>query len=71
MGICPRCSMDTMKDPIELNSLSNEDEKTFICSSCGINETRIGFFKAKNLMEKIPLEQLDLQKKFRERLKID
>lgn len=65
---CPRCGKDNMKDPIQLNSISNEDEKTFICSDCGINETRLAWFRAKNLVEKIPDEQLELQNKFRKRL---
>jgi len=68
---CPRCGMDIMRDPIQLNSISIEDEKTYICSDCGISETRIMWFKAKNLEDKIPQEQLDLQKKFSDKLKGD
>ncbi len=65
---CPRCGKETMKDPTEANSLSNEDEKTYICSDCGINETRMNWFIAKSLPENIPEDQLEMQKKFRERL---
>ena len=68
---CPRCGKDTMKDPVESNSLSNEDEKTYICSDCGISETRINWFIAKSLPDNIPLDQLEIQKKFRERLGLD
>ena len=67
---CPRCGMDIMRDPIQLNSISIEDEKTYICSDCGISETRIQWFKTKNKHNEIPQEQLDLQKKFREKLGI-
>jgi len=68
---CPRCLNDEMKNPIELNSISNEDEKTYICSDCGINETRLLFYLAKDLMDKIPKEQLDLRRKFRERIGLE
>lgn len=67
---CPRCGEATLKDPIVLNSISIEDEKTYICSSCGINESRINFFKYKNQTKKIPKSQLEMSRKFREKLKI-
>lgn len=65
---CPRCGEATMKDPVEKNSISVEDEKTYICSNCGINETRINFFKAKG--KEVDAEQLELTRKFREKLGI-
>ncbi len=65
---CPRCGKNDMKDQIELNSISEEDAKTYICSACGSNETRMNWFKAKKLEGDIPKEQFELQKKFRERL---
>lgn len=65
---CPRCGNEVLKNPIELNSISEEDGKTYICSDCGLNETRMNWFKAKNLIENIPKKQFELQKKFRERL---
>lgn len=68
---CPRCDMHTMKDPIGLNSISNEDKKTYICSNCGINESRIGFFNARDEGDKIPKDQIELSKKFRSKLGLD
>jgi len=68
---CPRCGNEVLKNPIELNSISEEDGKTYICSDCGLNETRMNWFKAKNLIENIPKKQFELQKKFRERLGLD
>lgn len=65
---CPRCEEDVMKDPIEGNSISNEDKKTFICFNCGLNENRILFFIAKERKDKIPKLQVELSKKFREKL---
>lgn len=63
---CPRCGEDNMKSPIGNNSISNVDDKTFICSSCGINETRIAFFRAKNQLDRIPKDQLEMSKKFKD-----
>ena len=68
---CPRCGRIRLEEPIETNSISTEDKKTYICSDCGINETRILFFLAKSLDEKIPADQRELSKKFRERLGIE
>ncbi len=68
---CPRCGKEVLKNPIELNSISEEDGKTYICSDCGLNETRMNWFKAKNLLDNIPKKQLELRKKFRERLELD
>lgn len=68
---CPRCGESKMKSPITKNSISNEDEKTFICLDCGINETRMAFFLAKKLYNKIPKEQYDIRNKFRKELGID
>lgn len=65
---CPRCGMHIMKEPIEKNSISVEDEKTYICSNCGINETRMNFFKAKG--KEVDKDQLEMTKKFREKLGI-
>lgn len=68
---CPRCGEDVMKEPIEKNSITNEDKKTFICFNCGLTENRIIFFKAKNRKNMIPKIQVELSKKFREKLGID
>jgi len=68
---CPRCGKIRLKEPIETNSISEEDKKTYICSDCGINETRILFYLAKSLDEKIPAEQKEMSKRFRERLGLD
>ena len=65
---CPRCGENKLKEPLETNSISNEDQKTYICSDCGITETRIAFYLAKSLDEKIPADQREISKKFRERL---
>jgi len=67
-GECPRCGFNNMKSPIEKNAISNEDKKTFICSSCGINENRMLWMITKNMHKKIPRLQKELQKKFREKL---
>lgn len=67
---CPRCGMHTLKDPIEHNSISVEDEKTYICSNCGTNEIRMNFFKAKGKIDEVDKNELELTKKFRERLGI-
>lgn len=66
---CPRCGMHTMKDPIGKNAISNEDNKTYICSNCGINENRIAFFRAKGNEDNIDAHELELSKKFKEKLK--
>ena len=68
---CPRCGKIRLKEPIATNSISEEDKKTYICSDCGINETRILFFLAKSLDEKIPADQKELSKKFRESLGLE
>jgi len=68
---CPRCGRIRLKEPLETNSISIEDKKTYICSDCGISETRIAFFLAKSLDEKIPSDQKELTKKFRERLGLE
>lgn len=68
---CPRCGKIKLKEPIETNSISEEDKKTYICSDCGVNESRILFFLAKSMDEKIPADQKEISKKFRERLGLD
>lgn len=71
LGECPRCEMKVMKEPIGENSISNEDEKTWICSKCGINETRMAFMKAKGKPDSIPNSQFEMQNKFRRKLGLD
>lgn len=63
--VCPRCNENLLKNPIGHNAISQEDGKTFICGSCGINESRMKFFKAKNVDDRIPKEQIDMTKNFR------
>ena len=69
--LCPRCNISILKDPIGLNALSQEDGKTYICSNCGINESRMKWFKAKSIRDKIPKEQIEMTEKFREKLGLE
>lgn len=47
MKKCPRCEQNTL-DPIEVkNALSRRDNKTYICSDCGIDEAVEDEMKAK------------------------
>lgn len=68
---CPRCGKETMKEPIEHNAITNEDKKTHICSGCGIYENKMLWLITKNMHDKIPKFQKELQKKFREKLGLD
>jgi len=68
---CPRCGKQVMKEPIELNAITNEDKKTYICSGCGIYENKILWMISKNMHNKIPKFQKELQKKFRRSLGLD
>lgn len=35
---CPSCNYNELEKPLERNSLSRKDNKTYICSSCGTRE---------------------------------
>lgn len=54
-----------LKNPISHNAITQEDGKTFICGSCGVNESRMKFFKAKDVDDRIPKEQIEMTKNFR------
>lgn len=69
--VCPRCNETVLKNPIGSNAISNEDGKTPICSSCGVNESRMSFFKVKGLHRKIPKEQIEMTKNFRIKLGLE
>lgn len=68
--LCPRCEEKDLLEPIERNSVSNEDKKTWICNTCGRMENVILFFKAKGLRKNIPEREFELEKKFKEKLGI-
>lgn len=68
---CPRCGQKTMKAPIEQNAITVEDKKTYICSKCGHSENKIILYKAKNKLIRIEESELELSKKFREKLGLD
>ena len=69
--ICPRCNENILKNPIGHNAISLEDGKTHICSACGVNESRIQWFKTKGLRKDIPKEQIEMTKKFRIKLGLE
>ncbi len=66
--ICPRCNENDLQKPIERNSISDVDGKTWICISCGRMEGVIKFFRAKGIKENIPERELHLEQKFKEKL---
>jgi transposase-like protein len=35
---CPRCNTQYLKEPEVTNALSRRDNKTYICSDCGLRE---------------------------------
>lgn len=35
---CPRCGVNELKPKLASNALSRKDNKTYICSDCGIQE---------------------------------
>jgi len=69
--VCPRCNENLLKSPIGHNAISQEDGRTFICSSCGVNESRMKWFKAKRINDRIPKEQLQMTKQFRAKLGLE
>jgi DNA-directed RNA polymerase subunit M/transcription elongation factor TFIIS len=69
--VCPRCNENLLKSQIGHNAISQEDGMTFICSSCGVNESRMKWFKAKRISGRIPKEQLQMTEKFRNKLGLE
>jgi len=66
---CPRCDEEELPEPIEkTNAISHLDSKTWICKMCGRMESIIDFWKAKNMPERIPDRELEIEKIFKERL---
>ena len=48
---CPRCKTNEL-DPIETrNALSRKDNKTYICSQCGVEEALEAFLRHKEVTE--------------------
>lgn len=41
MKECPRCHRESMEDDEVLNSLSQRDNRTYICKACGDEEAMI------------------------------
>jgi len=35
---CPRCGVNELKPKLASNALSRKDNKTYICSDCGMQE---------------------------------
>lgn len=67
---CPRCRINVLKEPTELNAISeiSTTERTiWVCSTCGRMENYIKFFRSKNQLNKIPQKELDIEREFRER----
>ena len=44
--ICPRCKESEL-DSIEVSALSRRDNKTYICSDCGVDEAMLDYFGCK------------------------
>ena len=40
---CPRCKKDKLRKPKAHNALSRRDNKTYICSDCGVSEAMFDF----------------------------
>lgn len=49
---CPRCGMDTMKEPVHTNALSRTDSELYVCDACGTAEAMLAFMK-----QELPLSQ--------------
>jgi len=43
---CPRCKQMSMHPEQVLNALSRRDNKTYICSPCGVGEAMVDFAAA-------------------------
>lgn len=41
MKTCPRCGEETLDEDDVYNSLSRRDNKTYICATCGVEESMI------------------------------
>ena len=44
---CPRCGVNELKPKLASNALSRKDNKTYICSDCGMQEALLDFQKNK------------------------
>lgn len=40
-NICPKCKITELDPVLVRNALSREDNKTYICNDCGVNESLI------------------------------
>jgi predicted RNA-binding Zn-ribbon protein involved in translation (DUF1610 family) len=43
---CPRCGAE-LREPLSSNALSRKDNKTYICSQCGIEEAMEDYRRAR------------------------
>jgi len=66
--LCPRCDQNELKDPIELNAVSEIDKKSWICITCGRMEGIMMFWRAKGLIERIPKKEIEIENRFKMRL---
>ncbi len=71
MQECPRCMTNELKFPIEKNAISSHDEKTWICGDCGIEESRINYFIAKDRKDQIPFQAIAKEKYFCKKLGVE
>lgn len=47
LKICPRCKTNFLRPVKATNALSRRDNKSYICSDCGIDEAMIDYFRGK------------------------
>jgi len=65
---CPRCEETNLLEPVEKNAISELDKKTWICTTCGRMEGVMQFFRAKQMKERIPKKELEIESRFKMRL---
>ena len=65
---CPRCEENDLLEPVEKNAISELDKKTWICPTCGRMEGVMQFFRAKQMIDRIPKKELDFESRFKMRL---
>ena len=56
-NLCPRCKENKL-DKVEIrNALSRRDNKTFICSDCGIGEAMFDFSRSQGKVSEEEIKQ--------------
>jgi hypothetical protein len=68
---CPRCEKIVLKYPIELNAITRQDGKTWICRLCGVQESFIDYLLKKNYLEEITEEMKESEKRLADRLGLE